>query len=209
MPRAKRKVEEAQQSPLTADAGQEAQNASAALPPQSPAEPEQPAGEPKKQWASSLPDPFGRYSIDLGDGRRLQLSRSSKWNQMQLRFVATKEGVDPKPKKEDGDTQWLRERGWNWRGDADTKAWTVQLLAPKKSSSPPRKRHAAALAPTNAPRMTSSSWPSASAPATACRLYPCSPATNRACRPGDRPQAAAHRQPGNDARARSACPRRW
>jgi len=33
--------------------------------------------------------------------------------------------VDPKPKSEDGDTQWLREHGWRWR--SEEKAWTRQL----------------------------------------------------------------------------------
>jgi hypothetical protein len=134
MPRAKRKTNAATQETAPAAVPTAADNA-AAPPTEAPAEPAQQDGEPTKQWVSKLPDPFGRHSIDLGDGRRLQLNRSGRWQQMQIKFVAAKEGVDPKPKKDDGDTQWLRERGYQWRGD-DTKAWTIQLLAPDEKDLP-------------------------------------------------------------------------
>jgi hypothetical protein len=79
-------------------------------------------GEQKK-WVDK--GPRDRHRIDLGDGRALRLSRSERWQQMRIEFIATNEGVDPKPKSEDGDTQWLREHGWRWRGEE--KAWTRQL----------------------------------------------------------------------------------
>lgn len=77
----------------------------------------------KKQWVDKGPQ--GRHRIDLGDGRVLRLSRSERWQQMRIEFLAGKEGVDPKPKAEDGDTQWLKDHGWRWRGEE--KAWTRQL----------------------------------------------------------------------------------
>lgn len=81
------------------------------------------AMEGEKKWVDK--GPVGRHRIDLGDGRILRLSRSDRWQQLRIEFIAAKEGVDPKPKTEDGDTQWLREHGWRWRGEE--KAWTRQL----------------------------------------------------------------------------------
>jgi hypothetical protein len=57
--------------------------------------------DPNRQWVSTLPEPHGRHGIDLGDGRRLVLSLSRRWYQNMIQFLATKEGVDPKPSKED------------------------------------------------------------------------------------------------------------
>lgn len=79
--------------------------------------------EGERKWASSLPEPFGRHSIDLGDGRTLKLSRSNRWQQMRIEFVSQKDGVDPRPSKED--TEFLKQHGWRWR--AEEKAWTRQL----------------------------------------------------------------------------------
>jgi hypothetical protein len=84
----------------------------------------EPAGDgEKKQWLDK--GPKGRHRIDLGDGRVLRLSRSERWQQMRIEFLAGREGVDPKPKAEDGDTQWLKDHGWRWRNEE--KAWTKQL----------------------------------------------------------------------------------
>lgn len=88
------------------------------------AQPDATAGDgEKKQWVDKGPQ--GRHRIDLGDGRILRLSRSERWQQMRIEFLPGKEGVDPKPKAEDGDTQWLKDHGWRWRGEE--KAWTRQL----------------------------------------------------------------------------------
>jgi hypothetical protein len=65
------------------------------------------------------------HRIATGDGRWLRFSRSQRWQQGRIEFVPQKEGEDAKPRPEDGDTKWLRERGWQWRGDQ--KAWTKQL----------------------------------------------------------------------------------
>jgi hypothetical protein len=40
-----------------------------------------------------------------------------------IQFLATKEGVDPKPSKED--TEFLKGHGWSWR--SAEKGWTRQL----------------------------------------------------------------------------------
>jgi hypothetical protein len=80
------------------------------------------AGEPKNEWTSQLPDPFGRHNIDLGDGRRLKLLRSHRWQQAQMVFTAP-EGQDPKPDPKY--TGWLRDHGWTWRNAE--RAWTKQL----------------------------------------------------------------------------------
>jgi hypothetical protein len=76
-------------------------------------------GDQQKKWA----DPFGRHSIDLGDGRLLKLSRSNRWQQMRIEFIPTREGVDLRPSPED--TEFLKRNGFRWR--ADEKAWTRQL----------------------------------------------------------------------------------
>jgi N12 class adenine-specific DNA methylase len=76
-----------------------------------------------RQWVSNLPEPHGRHGIDLGDGRRIVLSLSRRWNQNMIQFLATKEGVDPKPSKED--TEFLKGHGWSWR--SAEKGWTRQL----------------------------------------------------------------------------------
>lgn len=135
MPSGKRKpVEQPQEMPPSAEAVAPGQDSAASPPSADQADLRD--AQPQRQWVNSTPDPFGRDSIDLGDGRRLQLNRSGRWQQMQIKIVATQDGVDPKPKKEDGDTQWLRERGWNWKGDSETKAWTVQLLTPEEKDLP-------------------------------------------------------------------------
>jgi hypothetical protein len=96
------------------------------------AEPSQPvAGEPpepgnsgqNRQWVGNLPEPHGRHGIDLGDGRRIVLSLSRRWNQNMIQFLATKEGVDPRPTQDD--TEFLKGHGWTWR--PAEKGWTRQL----------------------------------------------------------------------------------
>jgi hypothetical protein len=79
-------------------------------------------GEPKKEWTSKLPEPFGRHTIDIGDGRRLKLLRSNRWQQAQIVFTAP-EGQDAKPDAQY--TRWLRDNGWSWR--AEERAWTKQF----------------------------------------------------------------------------------
>ncbi len=91
----------------------------AATPPQ-----RQPGNEPLEEASSRWQDPRGRHTIDLGDGRKLRFLRSERFRQVRIEFLAP-EGVDPKPKREDGDTQWLREQGWTFRDQE--KAWTRQL----------------------------------------------------------------------------------
>jgi hypothetical protein len=76
-----------------------------------------------RQWVGNLPEPHGRHGIDLGDGRRLVLSLSRRWNQNMIQFLATKEGVDPRPSQED--TEFLKGHGWTWR--PAEKGWTRQL----------------------------------------------------------------------------------
>ncbi len=76
-----------------------------------------------RQWVSTLPEPHGRHNIDLGDDRCLVLSLSRRFNQNMIQFVATKDGVDPKPSKED--TEFLKSHGWSWR--SAEKGWTRQL----------------------------------------------------------------------------------
>jgi hypothetical protein len=81
-----------------------------------------PEGDAKQEWTSKLPEPFGRHGIDLGDGRRLKLLRSNRWQQSQIVFAAS-ENEDPKPDAKY--TRWLRDHGWQWRGQ--DKAWTKQF----------------------------------------------------------------------------------
>jgi uncharacterized protein YkwD len=83
-----------------------------------------PAAQPndqQKKW----PDPVSRHGIDLGDGRWMQLSRSNRWQQMQIRFIPQREDVDPRPSKQD--TAFLKEHSWRWRGDRNEKYWSRQL----------------------------------------------------------------------------------
>jgi len=77
----------------------------------------------KGEWVSKLPEPHGRHGIDLGDGRRLVLLLSRRWHQNMIQFLPTKEGVDPRPSKED--TEFLKQNGWTWR--PQEKGWTRQL----------------------------------------------------------------------------------
>jgi hypothetical protein len=85
--------------------------------------PQPDADEGARQWTSTLPEPHGRHSIDLGDGRQLKFSLSRRWHQNMIQFLATKEGVDPRPTPED--TEYLKRNGWTWR--QQEKAWTRQL----------------------------------------------------------------------------------
>jgi len=76
----------------------------------------------QKRWANQ--GPRGIASIDLGDGRRIQLLRNDAMQQACVTFTA-KEGVDPRPTKED--TQQLKDNGFWWRGKE--KMWTRQFFS--------------------------------------------------------------------------------
>ncbi len=93
----------------------ETQVPNAAVTPQEP--------EAKGTWVSKLPEPHGRHGIDLGDGRRLRILLGRRFKQNMIQFVATEQGVDPRPSKED--TEFLKANGWRWR--SEEKAWTRQL----------------------------------------------------------------------------------
>jgi hypothetical protein len=82
-----------------------------------------PEGDSAKQW--TLPERHGRHSIDLGDGRLLRLTLNRRFNQNLIQFVATREGVDPKPSA--GDNEYLRAHGWGWRKEETGR--TKQLLS--------------------------------------------------------------------------------
>jgi hypothetical protein len=78
----------------------------------------------QKQWADQ--GPRGIASIDLGDGRRIHFIRNNAMQQVGITFAA-KEGVDPRPSKED--TQFLKDHGFRWRGGE--KIWTRQFFTPE------------------------------------------------------------------------------
>ncbi len=84
-----------------------------------------------KSWAGNMPDPFGRHSIDVGDGRKLCFLRINRFQQVGISFAPTKEGTDAKPSPEE--TQWLKEHGFTtWR--PEFKARTLQLLNPEQKA---------------------------------------------------------------------------
>jgi hypothetical protein len=119
---AKRKAKEAELEvePTGASAGTPVSESYAEMPPtETLTEQSAEAGEPQKKWV----DPVGRHRINLGDGRHLTLSRSNRWQQMQIRFIPDRDDVDPRPSKED--TDLMKEYGFRWR--AEEKAWTKQL----------------------------------------------------------------------------------
>jgi hypothetical protein len=77
----------------------------------------------EKKW--TLPERHGRHSIDLGDGRLMRLTLNRRFNQNLIQFVATREGVDPKPTAEDN--EYLKAHGWIWRREETGR--TKQLLS--------------------------------------------------------------------------------
>ena len=79
--------------------------------------------ETKGQWVGKVEDPHGRHGIDLGDGRRLRFLLGRRFKQNVIKFVATAEGVDPRPSKED--TEFLKANGW--RLEDEEQAWTKQF----------------------------------------------------------------------------------
>jgi hypothetical protein len=122
MSRNKRKSkDDAQEQPDNADSAQQPHD-NATMPNNDPGQEGQAGAESQTGWVSKLPEPFGRHTIDLGGGRRLRLLRSNRWQQSQIAFLAP-EGEDPKPDAKY--TRWLREHGWQWRGQ--DKAWTKQF----------------------------------------------------------------------------------
>jgi hypothetical protein len=83
-------------------------------------------GEPgEKKWTEA-PDPFGRYNIDLGDGRRLRFFRSNRFQQVGISFYSNDESVDPKPSGEE--TEWLKSNGFD-RYRPQAKGRTMQLVS--------------------------------------------------------------------------------
>jgi hypothetical protein len=121
---AKHKVQESEFEENKPSAATAKSDSHAEIPPtessvEHPAEQSTDAAEPQKKQV----DVVGRHRINLGDGRHLALSRSNRWQQMRIEFLADRDEVDPRPSKED--TEFLKQNGFRWRGEE--KAWTRQL----------------------------------------------------------------------------------
>jgi hypothetical protein len=82
----------------------------------------------RRQWQSTLPDPFGRHGIQLGAGRSMRLFRNQQFQQNAIVFYAPK-GENPKPS--DDAIAFLKEHSWRWRPETDAKPWTKQFLTPE------------------------------------------------------------------------------
>ncbi|MFO0966435.1 MAG: hypothetical protein U0793_12740 [Gemmataceae bacterium] len=63
------------------------------------------------------------HVTDLGDGRRLTLTRDRRFQQERIQFVALSDDVDPRPSVDD--VEFLKQHGYKWR--SESRAWVRQL----------------------------------------------------------------------------------